>query len=439
MTISERISAIRQPEQDAPTCCLCGAQAKAPKAHPDKPFRRLKDGSLAAPMGWKKTADNMRCRDCTRANYITRSVRVRLIGAESGNADEWAVIRKSLNANSALVAKFANWYLQRLLAADLAMQPFEGKLPACPEVDYYADARRLFPTINPQGLGQAARTVRAYYADRRFAVLVAKNRNVDTYRWDGLPIPVHVQSWSLVAEEDRGIILRIGGEAGGSWRVKIYADGINLTRVHQLMSGEAEAGAASFIRRARPPREGEAKGQRRKRSWYLRIAGRFPKPTAKRKRLATKVLTLGHDKECLLYGVTDHDGDEPVEIHAADLRSMICGHRRRDRKRQVDCSTIYRAMPRRKAKRWAAARTVLAAKHQAKVTQVLKEVASHVAWKCERLGVDEVNYDPTDRGWIDGFPFHRLKSALANALEGRGIAFHSTGDDSSPAEAEGDE
>lgn len=416
-----------------PVCVLCQASPQGRKGQPYRP-RLMKDGTPAAPRGWKRTADGLRCLACTQANYLPRSVRVRLSGCASGSRDEWVECLQHLNRASQAVARFANWYLQQLLAADLAMAPYAGdELPPCPAVDYYAAATRLFPEIAPRGLCTAAQMVASYYRERRFAVLVAKNRNVDTYRWDGLPVPVSNQAWRIVAEEGRGLLLRIQGAPGKSWLLRISADGINLQRLRQLVAGEAEAGAAFFVRRARAPRPGEAKGVKRKRAWFLRISVRVPKPSrARGQAAALKVLTLGHDRESLLYGVTDDPRDEPLEIPALDLREQIIGHLKRDAKRQIDAATWYRQMPRRKAKRWAARRAAGGERQNAKTAYAIKCVAQELAWQCERLGVGEVNYDVTDRGFVPRFPWRKLRDAIACALESRGIALHITAGDEPP-------
>lgn len=414
-----------------PTCCVCGQQPKGKKLGPDKyaPYVpvALKDGTARLPRNWKWATDtDMRCPVCTQANYLPRSLRLRITGCASGSEEEWSEVKSHLNEASWQVACFANWYLQQLLAADLAMAPYAGKMPPAPEVEWYAEATKLFPAIAPRGLCTAARMVAKYYNERRFEVLVKKKRNVDTYRWDGLPVPVSSQAWKIVAI-DKAILLRIQGAPGKSWLLKVFADGPSLAAMRQIVAGEAEPGAAFFVRRARAPRPGEAKGEKRKRSWFLRISGLVPKPSRKNATSTLKVLTLGHDREALLYGVTDDDNDEPLIVPAQDIREMLAGHRKRDRKRQVDATTWYLAMPARKRRRWAARRTAGCDKQQAKLDYAIKCVASHVAFRCERLGVGEVNYDTTPREWIESFPYRKLRSAITCALEARGIALHVSG------------
>lgn len=422
-----------------PACCLCGQQPKGKKIKegvyaPYVPVAR-KDGTARLPRNWKWATDtDMRCPVCTQANYLPRSLRLRIVGCASGSLEELAEVKLHLNEASRQVACFANWYLQQLLAADLAMAPYEGKMPPVPEVEWYGAATGLFPAIAPRGLCTAARMVLKYYRERRFEVLVQKKRNVDTYRWDGLPVPVSSQAWKLV-EMDKNILLRIQGAPGKSWLLKVFADGPSLAAMRQIVSGEAEAGAAFFVRRARAPRPGEAKGEKRKRSWFLRISALVPKPARTNSKRKLKVMTLGHDREALLYGVSDDDSDDPLIVPGKDIREMVAGHQKRDRKRQIDATTWYRAMPARKRRRWAARRTAGCAKQQAKLTYAIKCVASHVAWRCERLGVGEVNYDTTPRDWIASFPYRQLRFALTCALEARGIALYISGaDDAGDAE-----
>lgn len=411
-----------------PTCCLCGTQPKGKKGAAYVP-KLLKTGELAAPRGWKRSGAGLRCPACTQANYLNRSIRVRLVNMANDDWSEFAACRQHLAAASGQVAQFSNWLLQQLLAADLAMAPYAGnELPPCPKIDYYDEATRLFPAIAPRGLCTAAQMVTSYYRERRFAVLVAKQRNVDTYRWDGLPVPVSNQAWKIVSIDAAGILLRIQGAAGKSWLIKAYADGINWQRMKQLFAGEAEGGAAFFVRRARKPQPGEPRGATRKRSWFLRISARVPKPSFRKSRgVALKVLTLGHDAESLLFGVTDDPADEPLELPALDLRTQVAGHIKRDAKRQIDATTWYRQMPARKRRRWAARRRAACDKANAKVAYTIKCVAAELARMCEARGIGEVNYDTTDRGFLPRFPYFKLRSAIACALENAGIMLHVTG------------
>lgn len=414
------------------TCQDCPAQTQA---------RPAKDGGAKTPRSWKRTEAGFRCPQCQAAQFMPRSIRLRIVGPHESEERDVKAMYQALYEASCQSNQFANWYLQRLLAADLAVTDQIGglpktangtpKLPPAPQVEWYHDATRLFPHVAPSSLVQQARMVASYYARERFAALVAKTRNVRSYRWDGLPVVVNAQAWKLIRLEDERIVLRAQIGPGKSWTMNVAAQGENLARMRQLVEGEATAGTAVFVRRAREPRPGETK---RVRVWYLRISAQVPRPQrGKAARRAEKVLTLGHDADCLLYGVID-EGDETFEYPAPALRALIAAHKKLDRQRQIDASYRREGWSRRKARRWAAGRTAACARNNLKIAAEIDLAAATLVRWCQAHRVGEVNYDVTPRGWIESFPYVALRDRIKTSLENAGIYLHVAGqaDDAAP-------
>jgi hypothetical protein len=385
-----------------------------------------KDGSgMKTPRGWKKVADGVRCGQCTRAAFVMRSVRLRIIGPHDSEPREAKELWQAMCRASGELADFANGYLQKLMAADPALA-FDSpdKMPALPEVDYYSAAVTAFQNIAPRSLCQAAQAVRSYYVQERFACLAQKNRNVRSYRWDGLPIPVHNQAWRLESIDEKEIVLRLQVGPGKSWTLKVFADGVNLARMRQLLSGEGERGAAVLMRRRRQPRPGETTVRR---SWFLKIAGNFPRVEPKRRESHKEItLTLGHDAESLLFGAIEGD-EECFEFPGVDVRKMIVGFDRTDAKRQVEASLKWGLWPKRKSKRWAQDRAAQCAKQAKKVEAQVKLAAAALASWCKARGVTSVDYDTADRGFVPHFPWQALRLSIQSALENIGVALHVVG------------
>lgn len=256
--------------------------------------------------------------------------------------------------------------------------------------------------------------------DRRW--LRALFRCARSYRWDGLPVPVHNQAWRLERIEEQEIVLRLQVGPGQSWRLGVVAEAVHLTRMRQLASGEAEAGTAWLMRRRRKPRPGETQVRR---SWFLRISGLFPRPTSVRGRThQERTLRLGHDQESLWFGSIDGDPEAVFEYTGFALRKAIVGHDRMDRRRQVDDSLRRGLWSRRKQRRWTQDRSAACARARAKIDAELHlAVTALVRW-CRSHRVTAIDYETDDRGFLPHFPYARLAEFLRTACENEGLALH---------------
>lgn len=419
-------------------CVDCPATAKAKPA---------KDGSAKTPMRWRKTADGFRCRRCQSARYVGRSIRLRLLGSAEGETRDKAEMYRALNAASRQSNQFANWLLQKLLAADQLQLAAARELPrnangktqvppvpslqkqkdGKPWVDWYREATKLFSGCAPSSLVQQAQIVHRYYAKERFAALVAMNRNVRSYVWDGLPVVVNAQAWKLIREEDDKIVLRAQIGPGKSWTLNVFAQGVDLARMRQIADGEVIPGTAIFVRRASQSRSGETK---RVRVWYLRISAQVPRTKKRRgKGLEEITLTLGHDADSLLFGSLN-EGEDVFEYPAPCLRALIAAHKKLDRQRQIESSFRHQHWSHRKAKRWAVGRTAACERNNAKVKAEIALAAACLTRWCESHDVTAIDYDVTPRGWMEKFPYSALANRIETSLSNAGIALHVFGQNS---------
>lgn len=412
-------------------CSRCDAKIKA---------RLNKDGGLKTPRGWVRDGEAWLCPKCRQSLFVTRAYRAEIIGpadSESRNKQEFYT---AAWAASTACAKFANWYLQRLFAADPAASMRFGekpKLPAMPTVDFYRDATAMFGDLSPRVLCQLAQTVRSYYSRERFDCFVRMTRCVRSYRWSGLPIPIPRQAWSLITLPDGtlGVSLAIG--PGKNWKLKMRCDASQRAALALVQAGDAVAGAASLRLVSRELRSGESAGQRRK-FWTLRIAVRSPRPKA-RQRHQDKVLQLGHDAGCLWVGAIQDDADgELWEFPAVRLKQRIVGHWLKDKRRQIDDQQQGRQLSRRARKRLRGERTSLCDKHQERVRAEIKLQIATLVGRCVSAGITAVEYDTSDRGWLRSFPWSNLQTQLVAALETQGIACHLLNQDTACARPMGE-
>lgn len=429
------------------TCCDCPATASANQA---------KDGGPKTPLRWKRAEAGFRCPKCHAGQFMPRSIRLAILGPAEGEERDKTAMYEALYLASRDNGHFANYLLQRLLAADILLTevirglpafesgPHKGKLklppapslirpapgkpaPAGGYLDWYADATKLFPHVAPATLVQQAQMIGRYYAKERFAAAVAMTRNVRSYRWDGLPIVVPAQSWKLLEIENGAIVLRVQIGPGPGWLLRVFAEGKHLALMRQIAAGQVVPGTAMFVRRARAPRPGETK---RVRVWYLRISASVPRPATRRgPGFREKTLTLGHDAESLLYGVDADGGDEVFEFPGLELRKSVVKFERLDRRRQIEADYRRAGWSRRKAQRWSADRTAACAKRVEKTKAEIALAAATLSRWCQANAYTAVDYDRTPRGFLDTFPYRALADRIKIALENAGVALHLLGED----------
>lgn len=404
--------------------CGCG---KTIKAKPNK------DGGLKTPMGWRRIDDVLLCPDCTQAKYYTRSVRVEMRGLAADEKRDSKEFRAACSAASMASGRCANWLVQRLLAADLALAPLgttkdgKKKLPPCPEIDYYRAACDTFPELAPASIVALCKMVRDWYGARRWDALVALNRSVETYRFGRLPIEIPKQAWRL-EEVDGKFLVRSQVGPGKAWRVKVYAAGRELAALKGIVSGECVPLALKIVRQSKTLANGATA-----KAWFFRISVMLPrKPQRQSHQEIT--LTLGHDPGVLLFGALE-GSDDVFEWPGEALRKLIVGGDKADKKRQRELSMSRGLVPKRQLLRWGKDRTAICENRQRKVNYQLKLCAAALARWCKSRGVTSVDYDVTDRGFLIHCPWHQLKSDLRNTLEREGIALHVIGTEATEQDA----
>lgn len=449
-----RVESQNEPESDMSdmsdvhaTCDGCGRKMKA---------RPTKDGTgIKAPRGWRRIGDQLLCNDqhrggqticgCISTRYMMRSFRIEIVGLAEEPADGGRTIgdfRAALTAAARESARYGNWLVQRLYAIDpAASTPRESwpktrdgkaKLPPLPELDAYAP--REFPGMSPAGMSALSKMIRQWYESRRYEAFVALSRSIENYRFGYLPIECRAQDWQLLrlsGERERYVVRRLAIQPGKSWSVVVYCDAHNLARLQACASGRAQSLSLKIVRGTKRMFPGSGTPTK---TWFLRVSGLFPRPASRRASHVERTLTLGHDADALLYGTLD-DGDV-FELPGHDVRSLIVGSSRADRRRQIDDTLLRGVMPRRKARRWRANRTRICELNRRKVDYLVRSSAAALVRWAIRRGVTSIDYEIADRGFVPKFPWHKLRDAIACSCEAAGIALHTIG--AAPAEDVGD-
>lgn len=399
--------------------CACGQQCTAKPA---------KDGGIKTPMRWRKIAGQYTCPACVKNAYYTRGFRVEIRGLADGSERDPIEFRRSLSSAAAASARFGNWLVQQLFLADSQIalpttttKDGKTKLHPCPTVDYYREATQRFPELAPASIVAAGKMVCGWYRSRRFDALVRLSRSVESYRFGSLPIEVPKQAWALKTNADGKFEIQTQVGAGASWRVKIYAAGVDMGRLKAIHAGDAIPLALKIVRASKRPIAGS--GAPPQKAWFFRISAMFPRTTAIRRQLQEITLTLGHDAGALLFGSLE-GSDDVFEFPGGELRRIIVGGDKSDRARQVQDSLARANWPKRKAQRWAKDRSRIAENRERKVKTQIQLAADSLARWCQSHGVTSVDYDTVDRGFLPHCPWQQLRQSIHNALEARGIALH---------------
>lgn len=393
-----------------------------------------KDGATAkTPRGWRKIDGEFVCGDCVSQRFYARSFRVEITGLAGDKVDKYGrtieTFRKQLRAASKEAARYGNWLVQRLFAADPAASTpsaqwpttKDGKprLPTLPEVEWYVPQQ--FADISPATITALAKMVRQWYGERRWEAFVALNRSIENYRFGYLPVEVRAQDWQIAAGDDgRYCFRRIAVQPGPSWDVSVYCDVRNLHVLRQCVDGEAIPLGLKIVRRSKQPIPG-SNGKPVKR-WFFRVSVLLPRKP-RRQSHQEITMTLGHDRGVLLFGALEGDA-KPFEFPGVEIRHLIVGGDKSDRLRQQEQAITRGLMPRRMHRRWSTDRTRACENRLRKIDYQLWLAAKALARWCASRHVTSVDYDLTDHGFLPHFPYRALRDRIAMKLEEQGIALH---------------
>lgn len=391
-----------------------------------------KDGSTAKiPKGWRKIEEEFVCCECVAKRFFARSFRVQIVGVagepETGGRT-MEEFRVQLRAAAREAARYGNWLVAKLFAADQAVLTPEHewsktKLPPCPQVDLYQPA--MFPRMSPAGMTAVAQMVRGWYSERRFDALVKMDRSVESYRFGYLPVEVRAADWKIVQQENKYIFRGVTIAPGKSWALRVFCDPHNLGHLKACVAGDALPLGLKIVRRTKQPIPG-GNGKPVK-AWFFRVSVLLPRKP-KRQSHQEITLTLGHDGDSLLFGTLDGK-EEVFEFPGVEVRKQIVGGDRSDRHRQTEQSLTRGLMPRRKAQRWGADRTRVAGNRVRKIAYQLHLAASALVRWCRSHGVTSVDYDTADRGFVPHFPWRELRDNIACGLEAENIGLHVIGEE----------
>lgn len=289
------------------------------------------------------------------------------------------------------------------------------KPPKGIEKKAYHAARATAPELPSGCVADICQRVGArYYADR-VAVRLSGRQSVPAFRRP-MPLSVRTQDWSLSALADehgrehiaaRFALLDLMRDERPT--LGLHAGNERTKRLlEKIIRGEYERRTIELL----------PAGWARRGAMRAKIVYRRPRPAELE---ADGVLTLRTGSPSLLSATTG-DGGRPFAWNARSLRGKILGYEKWRREHAQDRKHERRtpASRRRAMNRETGDR---ATKHHHRVKTELEWIAQQVLGYAVRQGCGTIEYDDTDRSWVDPFPWHLLKSKIAGACEDRGIGF----------------
>jgi hypothetical protein len=355
-------------------------------------------GHARVPSGWHKRADVIYCPDCWKKRYLLRAVSVPV--ASPVNCS-WEELRTDLKQGWRETTRASNWIMTELYARDVRRGE-SGKMPALVRLYLYPELRREFPTLPPQTIASLEQSLTKKYRAARYAVIWTRSASLPSYRYP-TPLPIHNQSWSIRLEDDKPILRMRLGESSRELRLKTGSQFHRQYRAIRLLArGEAIAGEAAIYQSGK--------------SLMVKLVAWLPReessPSSK-----PSTLRLRTTEHSLLVAVNLRD--EALWTYNADhLRRWSAEHRKQLQRWSED-----RKYEQRPVANFAQRLEAAAAKYRNRMNSATHEIAAQLAAYAARRHFTAVSYDDTEQGYLEGFPWFRLRALIQEKLEARGLQF----------------
>lgn len=382
-------------------CAVCAREQRAPSA-------------TRPPRGWKRIHEALYCRSCVSAAYVLRAVTVP-IAAPVGSA--WAAFGAACRAAWAETTRAANWLATELYARDVRREPSDAALRPMPRIYLYPEARVLFPGISPIHLSALINQVEQTYRRRRYELLWQRAISLPTYRYP-VPAPIHRQGWRLEHVEGGAIHAHV--RLGDRWWTLRLRGGHHFARQRgallDLIAGTALPGAGALQQVSASA--GDHRHAERGTRIMLKLVGRFPRRPRVPGAASCEIATATSDLWILRLGDRGNVGRVSGDTMRRGIRAYTV---QRERIAQ-ELSLVRGVDPRARAGMLARLER-MAARHRDQQRTWCQQVASQAAEQARRAGASVVTYRDVARGWCDPCPWARLRQALEQACEARGMGF----------------
>lgn len=391
-----------------------------------------RDAGTRLPRGWKRLGESAYCGTCWRDRYVLRAVTIPVSGPKTC---EWPELREALKTAWIQTTQASNWMMRQLALADPGMERGDGKpkLAQMPRAYLYPEARRRFPDIPARSISSLEQAVQGKYRKMRWDLATCQV-SLPSMRYP-VPMPVHNQAWWIEETEDGELLLSV--ELPGGRQVLRLRGGHQFRRqrvaVRKLIAGDAVAGECAIYRvraNGADHRNGDTKGTRvmaKMVMWLPRDAGARKESMAAVHTGGDALLTVYDDQQNRVLVWNESHLWRRVAAHdrqLGKLREDLKAERRVNRQ-YGHVSTLTadeRERGRREQEGILARMDLLSANMRAYLHDHCHRASAMVAKflvrrRCAGCLYVEAHAD----GSLPHFPWHKLKTMLADKLNGHGI------------------
>lgn len=395
------MSTIVVPASVNAVCSYCSKERKT---------KADKRGGIKLPVGWKREADAVVCKECWQQRYVLRALTFQVAspqlpedeeGAEGDSEPRpsvWKEFEAALRPLWAETTEASNWMMTQLYVRDVRREG-HPKLPSMPPAYLYPEARILFPSLPPATVASLEQAIQRKYRSKRWDVLWVHKASLPTLRYPQ-PYPVPNQAWRYwITDQNQPMVdVRIGDRR---WTLRLKSG----PRYFRQMSGlrrMTERGELAIYK----AHDG---------TMLVKLVGWLKREEKKVKaNEAALIVRTGSDH---LLAALDAKNERLWVENCDQVGRWIGEHRKQLQRWSEDQKAEQRPVA-----SFAARRREAVDKYHRRMHTVIQEVAAHVANLAVRRHYSKVIYNDKER-WFDLFPYAALEDRLKTNLDEKQIEF----------------
>jgi hypothetical protein len=296
----------------------------------------------------------------------------------------------------------ANRIMTEFYARDVRRKG-QQKMPPMPHVYLYPQLREEFPGLPPQTVASLEQSCQRKYRSARYQLIWTAQASLPTYRYP-TPFPIPSQVWTVSIDQNRPVVsLRIGDQR---LRLRLKS-GPQFRRQYrqicQIVAGDAVQAEAAVYQRGT--------------ALIVKLVAWLPREVDQP---STGTLQVRTAKDCLLTAVNGKD-KTAWRYNGDHLLRWAAEHRHSRQRWSEDAKYENRPVP-----SFARRRAAAAVKFHNRMSSATHEIAAQLAGYAQRRRFALVEYDDSERGFCEQFPWYRLRTLIGEKLEAREIKFHAS-------------
>lgn len=410
-------------------CCHC---RKEPKSDLAKAKSRL-------PQGWTRIGSHEICKTCFGERYFTKSISIPVAAPVERT---WEELRGELKKVWVMCSQAQTYMLRRLWLAD--SERVGEKLAPAPKLYQYPEVRAKWPELPPTTAAALEQRANSKYRSQRSGVIWRQDEQLATLRYPQ-PFIVPAQNWSIeitdTARRDLVLSLRLGGArwqlrlcGGADWRRQrreieaMLANGDDLRGELAILRKRVGGSDRGGKRGQTTSRRGQDRGPGGQHFSYevmAKMVAYFPV----QQRVAEGTLSVRTASESLLVAVDDKDNR--LWIYNADhLRRWVAEHASNLQRWSEDSKAEQRPIA-----SFADRRAAAVVKFRHRIQSLESEAAAQLVNFAVRRKFATLQYDDSDKSFVDRFDWSGLKNAIRNKCHALGVNFQEAASSEVAAEA----